>query len=277
MAQQPHTVSRNGADIPALGFGTFELRSDDARRMVAEAIEIGYRHIDTAQIYRNEAAVGQGLADSGVDRGDVFLTTKVWFDQFADGDLQRSVGQSLERLGTDDVDLLLLHWPAGEVPLAETIGALNAVAEDGRARHIGISNFTTALIDKAVALSAAPLVTNQVEYHPFLNQSQVLSALRRHGLSLTAYSPIAQGQVFSDRTLVDIGAEYGKNAAQVALRWLLDQDGVIAIPRSSSAEHAASNFDIFDFSLTLDQTKRIDELARPDGRIISPDFAPDWD
>ena len=277
MAEQPHSVSRNGAEIPALGFGTFELKSDDARRMVAKALEIGYRHIDTAQIYRNEAAVGQGIADSGVDRDAVFLTTKVWFDHFGEGDLQRSVDESLERLATDHVDLLLLHWPAGEVPLAETIEALNAVQADGRARHIGISNFTTSLIDKAVALSEAPLVTNQVEYHPFLDQSQVLSALRRHGLSLTAYSPIAQGQVFSNRTLVDIGEEYGENAAQVALRWLLDQDGVIAIPRTTSAEHAASNFDVFDFSLSLEQRKEIDALARPDGRIIDPSFAPDWD
>lgn len=270
-------VEVQGAKIPALGFGTFELEEATAQRMVQHALATGYRHIDTAQIYGNERAVGTAIKASTTPRDQLWLTTKVWTDSFHAGDLQESAKSSLEKLGTDYVDLLLLHWPNPDVPLEETISALNDVRDEGLARHIGISNFPTPLIREAVKLSAAPLVTDQVEYHPFLNQVPVLEELRQHDMALTAYSPLAQGEVFQNETLNEIGKAYGKTGGQVALRWLLQQDKVVAIPRSSKTEHVESNFNVFDFALAEQDMLAISKLARPDGRIINPSFAPDWD
>lgn len=270
-------VNANGAQIPALGFGTFELEPADAEAMVAHALEVGYRHIDTAQMYKNEEAVGRGIAKSGVAREDIFLTTKVWTDQFSDGDLQASVRKSLEKLGTDYVDLILLHWPNPEISLKETLGALNDVREQGLARNIGVSNFTAHLIDEAVSQAGVPLATNQVEYHPFLSQKPVLDKLAEHDMALTAYCPLAQGRVFSEPTLDRIGKAHGKNGGQVALRWLIQHGNVIAIPRSTKPEHVASNLEIFDFDLTEEEMREIAGLHSEDGRIINPSFAPDWD
>lgn len=270
-------VNANGTNIPALGFGTFELEPNDAEAMTTHALKTGYRHIDTAQMYKNEEAVGRGIKQSGVARNDFFLTTKIWQKAFADGDLQRTAEKCLARLDTDHVDLLLLHWPNPDIPLAETIGALNDVRERGLARNIGISNFTTSLIEQAVELSNAPLVCNQVEYHPYLNQQPVKNVLDQHGMALTAYCPLAQGQVFKEETLNRIGKAHGKNGGQIALRWLLQQDRVIAIPRSTKPEHVESNFDVFDFELTAEQMSEISALQSNNGRIISPSFAPEWD
>lgn len=270
-------VNANGAQIPALGFGTFRLPSDDARAMVDAALKTGYRHIDTAQAYDNEDAVGEAIANSDVAREDIFLTTKIWTDHFHDGDLQASLKASLKRLGTDYVDLLLLHWPNPDVPMDETIGALNDTVDQGMARMIGISNFTTAHIEQAVAASKHPLVTNQVEYHPFLSQTPVRDTLGKHDMALTAYCPLAQGKVFSNETLTEIGARHGKNDGQVALRWLLQQGDTIAIPRSSKAAHVASNFEVFDFELSDMEMKQISDLHSPDGRLVNPSFAPEWD
>lgn len=270
-------VNANGARIPALGFGTFELEPADAQAMVAHALDVGYRHIDTAQMYKNEEAVGRGIAQSGVAREDIFLTTKVWTDQFADGDLQNSVRESLKKLDTDYLDLLLLHWPNPEISLKETLGALNDVREQGLARNIGISNFTTTLIDEAVSQAGVPLATNQVEYHPFLDQKPVLDKLAEHDMALTAYCPLAQGRVFSEPTLDRIGKAHGKNGGQIALRWLIQHGNVVAIPRSTKPEHVASNFEIFDFELTEEEMREVAKLHSEDGRIINPSFAPDWD
>lgn len=272
-----HTINANGAQIPALGFGTWQLEESTARRMVATALDLGYRHIDTAQAYENEAAVGQGIADAGVRRDELFVTTKVWTDRFNDGMLQASTEGSLERLGLDHVDLLLLHWPVDNVPLDETLGALAEVKRIGMAKHIGISNFTTAQIDEAVAKSPEPLAVNQVEYHPFLDQTPVRQRLTEHGLALTAYSPLAQGKVMGDDTLRAIADAHGKTPAQVALRWLLQQDDVIAIPRTTTEAHAHANLKVADFELTDDEMARISSLARPDGRLIDPEWAPKWD
>ncbi len=273
-----HTVNAHDAQIPALGFGTFELDNITARKMVGAALQIGYRHIDTAQIYKNEQAVGQGIVDSGVSRADIFLTTKVWVSRFSEDQLAKSVTESLDRLGTDYVDLLLLHWPNPNIPLSETIPAINAVKNSGQARNIGISNFTTALINEAVSLSDSLLVTNQVEYHPLLNQDKVLSCLRQHGMSLTAYSPLAQGEVFGNPTLKSIGDQHHKNPGQIALRWLIQQDGVIAIPRTANEAHARDNFDIFDFELSSCEMAEIDRLTHRNYRTIDPgSLAPDWD
>ncbi|HET7370635.1 MAG TPA: aldo/keto reductase [Gammaproteobacteria bacterium] len=267
----------HGVPIPSLGFGTFMLEPADARRMVEAALDIGYRHIDTAQLYHNEADVGAAIAASGVDRGDIFLTTKVWIDRFKAGDLEASADESLARLDTDYVDLLLLHWPNADVPLEETLEALQRVKETGKARHIGVSNFNTALVQQAVeTVGAEALVTNQVEYHPFLSQRKVLAQARQFGLLLTAYCPLAQGKVMGNGTLREIGGQYGKSEAQVALRWLLQQDGVITLPRTQNEDHARTNFEVFDFELTGDDMARIDTL-QGDERLISPGIAPAWD
>ncbi len=272
------TVHANGANIPKLGFGTFQLHDATAREAVAAALTAGYRHIDTAQMYENEREVGAGLRESGVGRGDIFLTTKVWVDRFRDGDLQRSAADSLVRVGTDYIDLLLLHWPSSEVPLAETIGALNAARDDGLARHIGVSNFTVALVREAVAASAAPLATNQVEYHPRLSQAPVLAELERHGMALTAYCPLGQGKVVNEPAIVEIAQRHDRDPGQIMLRWHYQQPGVAAIPRSSRPERIASNFDIFGFELSADEMDRISGLASEDGRLISPEsVAPAWD
>ena len=270
-------VNANGTELPALGFGTFELEPADAEAMVEHALDVGYRHIDTAQMYKNEEAVGRGIHNSGLAREDIFLTTKIWTDNYRDGDLQKSVEKSLERLGTDYVDLLLLHWPNPAISLKETLGALNEVQERGLARNIGISNFTRELVEQAVEISGKPLVTNQVEYHPYLDQQPVLDKLAEHGMALTAYCPLARGEVFKDPTLERIGKAHGKNAGQVALRWLIQQDNVVAVPRSSNPDHVASNFEIFDFDLSEEEMREIAALHSQDGRMIDPSFAPAWD
>jgi diketogulonate reductase-like aldo/keto reductase len=267
----------HGARIPALGFGTFMLEPADTRRMAEAALDIGYRHIDTAQLYHNETEVGAAIAASDVARADIFLTTKVWIERFRSGHLEASVDESLARLDTDYVDLALLHWPNPDVALQETLNALLAVKHDGRARHIGISNFPTALVQEAVEIAGADaLVTNQVEYHVFLDQQKVLAQARQFGMLLTAYCPLAEGKVVNNDTLGEIGAGYGKSAAQVALRWLLAQQGVITIPRTSNEAHARANFDVFDFELSDDDIRRIDRLQNND-RLIDPGIAPAWD
>ncbi len=273
-----HSVEAHGARIPALGFGTWELRDGLAVRLVEAALEIGYRHIDTAQIYENEREVGTAVRTSGVERHEIFLTTKVWPDRFREGDLQRSVEESLERLRLDFVDLLLLHWPNPSVPLAETVGALCDVRARGMARHVGVSNFPVRLMEEAIRLAEAPLVTNQVEYHPFLSQKRLLAACRAAGMALTAYCPLARGRIFGDPVIERIAARHRKSPAQVALRWLVQQPGVVAIPRSSKPEHARANFEIWDFALDEREMAEISALASPAGRIVDiAGLAPEWD
>ncbi|GGE50348.1 2,5-didehydrogluconate reductase [Marinicauda pacifica] len=267
----------HGATIPKLGFGTWQLEGDTARDRVKDALDIGYRHIDTAQAYDNEEYVGAGIQESGVARDDIWLTTKVWLDRFKQGDLEQSLRESLVKLKTDTVDLALLHWPNHEVALKETIEALNNAKREGLTRNIGISNFPTQWMGEAVELSEAPLIVNQVEFHPFIDQRPVLDACKKYGMGLTAYCPIAQANVIGNDTIEKIADRHGKSAVQVALRWLIQQDGVIAIPRSSSREHAASNFEIFDFELSDDEMAQIGALHTPDGRIVDPKWAPAWD
>ncbi len=273
-----HDVTANGATIPALGFGTFRMSGPDVLRMVPQVLKLGYRHIDTAQIYGNEAEVGEGIANSGIKRGDVFLTTKVWVSNYKRADFLRSVDESLGKLRTDYVDLLLLHWPNAAVPLAEQIGALNEVHKAGKVRHIGVSNFNRALLAEAVRLSDAPIVTNQIEIHPYIDQSVMLEAARKAGQSVTAYYAMADGKVFADPVLKGIAARHGRSVAQVVLRWLVQQDGVIALSKTVGEQRAAENLAIFDFELSKDDMAAIHGLARPDGRIVSPDgLAPAWD
>src|ERR1700719_4432051 len=205
-------VEANGAKIPVIGLGTWELRGRTCARLVEQALKLGYRHIDTAQVYENEREVGEGLRASKVKRDDVFVTTKVWTTHFAPNDLERSAKESLTKLRLSEIDLLLLHWPNPHVPLQETLGALAHVKKLGMAKHIGVSNFTVALIDQAVAACPEPLVCNQVEYHPYLDQTKVKDACARHGMALVAYSPVAKGRIKNDQTLVQIGRAHGKTA-----------------------------------------------------------------
>jgi 2,5-diketo-D-gluconate reductase B len=269
-------VEANGAKIPAIGLGTRELRGRACARLVEQALRLGYRHIDTAQIYENEREVGEGLRASKIRRDELFVTTKVWTNHFAPNDLERSTKESLTKLRLTEVDLLLLHWPNPHVPLAETLGALAHVKQLGMARHIGVSNFTVALIDEAVALCTEPLVCDQVEYHPYLDQTKVIEACARHGMAVVAYSPVAQGRIKGDATLARIGQAHGKTAAQVCLRWLVQQN-VAAIPRTSKIERLSENIDIFDFTLSDEEMRQIFSMGSPKGRLTDFGFAPKWD
>lgn len=237
-----------------------ELRGRTCARIVEQALRLGYRHIDTAQIYENEREVGDGLRASGVRRNDVFVTTKVWTSHFKPKDLERSAKESLARLRLTEVDLLLLHWPNPQVPLLDTLGALARVRQAGLARHIGVSNFTVALIEEAVAACPEPLACDQVEYHPYLDQARVMEARARHGLALVAYSPIAKGRVRNDRALARIGDRYRKTGAQVCLRWLVQQT-VSAIPRTSKLERLQENFNVFDFELSEEDMREISAMG----------------
>ena len=271
-------VTANGASIPVLGFGTFRIPGPDVLRIVPHALKAGFRHIDTAQIYGNEAEVGEAIAGSGVARSDIFLTTKVWVENYRHDAFLASVDESLKKLKTDYVDLLLLHWPNEAVTLAEQIGALNAVRDAGKVRHIGVSNFNTALMAEAVSLSKAPIVTNQIEYHPYIDQDMVIAAAKAASMSVTGYYGMADGKVFADPVLKDIAASRGKSVAQVVLRWLVQQQGVIALSKTVSEARVDENLAIFDFTLSVAETDAIRALARPDGRIVSPDgLAPVWD
>jgi 2,5-diketo-D-gluconate reductase B len=263
--------------VPALGYGTWQLRGRECLTGVESAIAHGYRHIDTAQIYENESEVGDAIKHAPVVRDDIFLTTKVWMDRVKDGDLQKSVEESLERLRTDHVDLLLIHWPVMDVPFEEQLRALQDVQASGKTRLIGVSNFTVAQMKEVVEAIGAPIANNQVEYHPFLSQKPVLDYIRAHGMFLTAYSPIARGKVKDSGVINEIAAAHDKSPGQIALRWLIQQDRVAAIPKAASEEHLRGNIQIFDFHLTENEMKMIDAIGSPEGRMISPQWAPDWD
>src|SRR5277367_513855 len=260
-------VEAKGAKIPLLGLGTWELRGRACARVVEQALRLGYRHVDTAEMYDNEREVGEGLHASGVKRNKIFVTTKIWPAHFAPRELERAARECLVRLRLSDVDLLLLHWPNPQVPLAETIGALCKVKRDGLARNIGVSNFTVALIDDALKSSTEPLVCDQIECHPFLDQSKLIAACHVHGMAVVAYSPIARGAVRNDRVLARIGAAHNKTAAQVCLRFLVQQD-IVVIPRTSKLERLTENAAIFDFMLSEQEMAEIGALAKPGGRIV---------
>jgi len=269
-------VEANGARIPAIGLGTWELRGRTCARVVEQALKLGYRHIDTAQVYENEREVGEGLRASGVRRDEVFVTTKVWTNHFAPNDLERSAKESLVRLRIPELDLLLLHWPNPHVPLAETLGALAHAKKLGLTRHIGVSNFTVALIEQAVAACPEPLVCDQVEYHPYLDQTKVREACASQGMAVVAYSPIAKGRIKNEPTLASIGRAHHKSPAQICLRWLVQQN-VSAIPRTSKIERLSENIDIFDFDLTDEEMLQIAQLHSAGGRLTDYAFAPKWD
>lgn len=271
------TLTAHGAQIPAIGYGTSGLGYIRAEH-VAAALNAGYRHIDTARKYGTEPAVGEGMRASGIPRSEIFVCTKVSHENLHAGDFARSVDESLRALGVDYVDLLLVHWPEKNTPLAETMGALAKAKRQGLTRHVGVANFNIAMLDEAIRLCPEPLVTLQAECHPYLDQTKVIAACRARGLLLTAYCPLARGHVHGDAVLADIGRRYGKTCAQVALRWLMQQTIIAAIPRSSNAARIADNINVFDFELDADDMRRIGALKRPDGRTANPvGRAPVWD
>jgi diketogulonate reductase-like aldo/keto reductase len=272
------TVTANGASIPAIGLGTWELRGQQCAELVSAALQGGYIHVDTAQMYQNEREVGEGIRASGVARENIFLTTKIWPDNFAADDFARAVDERLSLLDAGPVDLLLLHWPSRTVPLAETMKALNKAKQAGLARHIGISNFTVAQIDQAMALTNEPLVTNQVEYHPLINQDKVRAACAKHGMSLTAYCPIARNQVADEEVVREIATRHKASPAQITLAWLMQHGDVIAIPRSSKPDRLADNIEALKITLGDDEMSAISALKQRHKRLVNPEsIRPEWD
>jgi diketogulonate reductase-like aldo/keto reductase len=264
-------VNVQGEEVPAIGLGTWGLRGDDCTRAVADALAIGYRHIDTAQSYENEVEVGRALAETRTPRDDLFLTTKIWIGGATRDEVHRKGLESLKRLGVDYVDLLLIHWPTSDMDLPEALEAMMQLHESGRVRHIGVSNFTPELVEEALAY--APIFCNQVEYHPYLAQNELLAVARQYDMMFAAYSPVAKGKVARDPALADIGRRHGKSATQIAIRWLIQQDHVAAVPKAARPEHRRSNIDVFDFALSQDEMDEIGALAR-DERTVDPEWAP---
>jgi len=263
-----------GAKVPALGFGTFRMKGDECTAAVENALKIGYRHLDGAEIYENEKAVGIGIKSSGIDRGELFITAKAWMDDLSPDGVKKSLDQTLLDLQTDYVNLWLIHWPNPKFEVEQTLEAMLKEVDQGKVRHLGVSNFPIALFERAV--KAAPIVCNQVEYHPYLSQARVIDAARKHDAMVMAYAPLGIGKCHADEDLAKIGAKYGKTAAQVTLRWFMQQPNVGAIPKASGFAHAKENFEIFDFELSGSDMAAIHGLARGE-RMIQPDFGPEWD
>ena len=273
------SVNAHGASMPVIGFGTWNLNGEACARSVTDAIRIGYRHIDTAAGYRNEDRVGEGIRASGVPRKDLFITTKVAPEDLADSAFKASVERSLKLIGVDQLDLVLIHWPSKTLPLAATIKTLNAVKANGWTRHIGVSNFTARQIDEAWAATGDPIVTNQCEYHPYLDQKKLIAACLARGMIFTAFSPLGRQIVLDDPVITGIARTRNKTTAQIVLRWDIQQKGVVTIPKSSNPDHIRSNFDIFGFSLDDKEMAAISALSKSHKqRVANPSsVAPDWD
>jgi 2,5-diketo-D-gluconate reductase B len=271
------TLTAHGATMPAIGYGTMELPHRPAE-LVAAAIAAGYRHIDTARKYGTEERVGEGIRASGIARGELFVTTKVTEENAREVDFLRSVETSLKALGLDYVDLLLIHWPQPKVPFSETLGALAKAKRRGLTRNIGVSNFTLAMLDEAVQICPEPLVTNQIEYHAYLPQDRMIAALKRHGMILTAYCPVARGKLLNDPVITEIAKAHSKSTAQIALRWLIQQPMVAAVPRALDEAQIAEDINVFDFSLSETDMRRLSALRSRKVRIADPpERAPKWD
>ncbi len=263
-------------DVPEIGLGTYRLYGKECKKTVADALDIGYRHIDTAQIYKNEKEIGDAFYSSGIKREEIFLTTKVWHTNLDHDDVLQSVEESLRLLRVPYIDLLLIHWPNKLYSLQQTLEAMLALRDQGKVLNIGVSNFPLSLIKEVIEDLRIPILTNQVEFHPFFEQYNLLDYSYENEFLITAYSPLAQGRVTENETLNSIAAEYGKTASQISLRWLIEQENVIAIPKSSSREHLEENLNIYDFQLSDEHFEQIDALDKS-MRMVNPTFAPDWD
>lgn len=256
-----------GERIPVLGFGSWKIKGPHAKDIVKNALDIGYRLIDTAQIYGNEAAIGDALHEAKVPREEVFLITKVWGTNLAYRDVLETVKRSLQNLRTDYIDALLIHRPNRNVPLQETFKAMSMLKREGKVRHIGVSNFSVKLLARAQATVPSQILVNQVPYHPFLSQDSLLDYCQTHDILLMAYSPLAHGTVLNNEVLQIIGQKYGKSPAQIALKWLIQQENVIAIPKAAKQRHQATNFQVFDFQLSTEEMQMISNLS--EGRPLS--------
>jgi len=262
-------------EMPMIGLGTWQMRGSEAATSVAHAIDIGYRHVDTAQMYENEAEVGTGIRAASVPRDQIFVTTKIHQDRFGEGSALDSAQASIDRIGVGPVDLILCHWPPKDVKTEQVMGDLLAIRDAGLTRHIGISNFNVPQTKRAAAVG--PVLTNQVEFHPLIDQSRLLQTARDCGMTLTAYTPIMRGKALSIPTVRDIAAETARSPAAVVLRWIIQQ-GVIALCKSSNPDRLAGNLEANDFTLTDDQMARITALTAANQRdVVMPDWAPDWD
>ncbi|MGF6546105.1 aldo/keto reductase [Paraburkholderia youngii] len=270
------TIKRGELAIPRLGFGTFRMPGNDCQPVVESALEVGYRHIDTAEMYQNEESVGAAIAGSGIARDELFVTTKVWHENLEPNALRRAFAKSLEKLRLDFVDLYMIHWPSRDMNLAAALETLMELKEAGLTRGIGVCNFNMPLIEAAVEDIGAPIACHQLEYHPFLDQSAMLAYLRSKNIPLVAYAPLAQGRAASDATLARIGSKHGATAAQIAIAWLLDQNDVIAIPKAQRRESQQANLNALAVRLDDDDRKAIAAL-RKDQRYVVPPFAPQWD
>lgn len=269
-------VKANGAEIPALGLGTWDARGKEVVQAVTAALDAGYRHIDTAAMYGNEGEVGEAIRAHATPRSEIFVTTKVWSSDLANGRLQKSAEASLKRLQLDQVDLLLIHWPSRSVPFREQVLALCDAKRRGFAAHVGVSNFTPKFLEAAVSIATEPLVTNQVEHHPWLDQTELMTTARRLGVSITSYAPLGRAGLLSEPAIADIARSKGKTPAQVVLRWQIQQPMNIAIPKSANPKRIAENIAIFDFELSPDEMKRISALKRRDGRMVHGSYPTDW-
>jgi 2,5-diketo-D-gluconate reductase B len=265
-----------GISLPRLGLGTFRMQGDVCRAAVESALGLGYRHIDTAEMYGNEDAIGAAIAASRVARGDLHVTTKVWNENLAPDAIRRAFDTSLKKLRLDQVDLYLVHWPAKNMNLPAMFETLLRLKQEGRTRAIGVANFNIALLKTVVEEIKAPIACNQVEYHVMLDQTPLRKYLTAKSIPLVAYCPLAQGRAASDETLMAIGRKHHASAAQVALKWLLDQDGVAAIPKASRRESQQANLDALKLKLDDDDSKAIAALPK-NKRCVSPGFAPAWD
>lgn len=265
-----------GIEIPEIGLGTYKLHDRECSNAVRMALDIGYRHIDTAQMYKNEREIGEALSVSNVPREDIFLTTKIWHTNLESEDVLQTTEETLRNLDTPYVDLLLIHWPNDQYDLRKTIEAMLVLRDQGKAMNIGVSNFPLSLLKKVNDEIRAPIFCNQVEFHPFLDQLDLLDYAIEKDILLTAYSPLAQGKVMENKVLQEIAENHGKNPAQISLRWLIEQENVVAIPKASTREHLQDNIDIFDFELSDEEFNRIDQLEKAE-RLVNPSFAPNWD
>lgn len=265
-----------GVEVPEIGFGTFKLIGQECEQAVKLALNLGYRHIDTAQSYKNEREVGNAIKQARIKREELFITTKIDFNNLAPDDVIKSTERSLQELDVPYVDLLLIHWPNPDFDVEKTIEAMLSIRDQGKALNIGVSNFPMKELIEVNEELSAPIFCNQVEYHALLGQFELLDYAVENDLMVTAYSPLGQGKILNNPLLVELGEKYGKTPAQIALRWLIEQEQVVVIPKASSKERIEANLDIYDFSLEDDDFYAIDDLDKS-SRFVNPDFAPEWD